>query len=128
MMQIPLEVLPNQSLTTILDDNRWLIDIVETVGAMAVTLTLNDVVLVSGVRAVANTPIIASEYQESGNFLFATQNFDMPYYDQFGVTQYLYYFSAAEIAVIREPVTPPITQSYFDPIAELPLRFAPQGY
>lgn len=94
-----------------------------------VSLALNSNVVINGARAVAGSFIIPSQYQEAGNFFFVTQNFLLPYYTEFNVTQALVYISAAELAVLRQkPSSPFITAANFNPIADLPLRFSPQGY
>lgn len=128
METLPIQAVPNQQFSVVLDDNRWDITIKTTNGTISVSLTLNNEVVIENLRAVAGVRIIPAEYQEAGNFAIITQNLAIPEYTQFGVTQALLYFSAAELAVMREPIVPPITAADFDPIAALPLRFAPQGY
>lgn len=125
---IPLQQIPNQAFSIVLDNNEWHFIIKAANGIMAMSLALNNVDIVDGIRAVANTLIIPSKYQESGNFLFLTQNFELPDYNQFGITQSLIYINAAELAVLRIPAITPITANDFNPIAALPLRFSPQGY
>jgi hypothetical protein len=126
--QIPIQVIANQAFTAILDGNTWDFAIKSTNGVMSVSLTLNSVDLIDNARAVAGMRIIPSRYEEAGNFAFYTQNFDLPDYNQFNITQALVYYSAAELAAIRTPPAPPITATYFNPIAALPLRFSPKNY
>lgn len=126
--QIPIQAIPNQAFTVILDGNTWDFVIKSTNGVISVSLALNGVDVLDNARAVANMRIIPSRYEEAGNFVFATQDFALPDYTQFNVTQVLLYASAAELAAIRTPAAPPITAADFDPIAALPLRFAPEGY
>ncbi|WP_143392881.1 hypothetical protein [Fimbriiglobus ruber] len=128
MMQVPLQAVPNQTLTVILDNNTWAVTLKTVEDTTVVSLTLNNTDLLDSARAVAGALIIPSQYEESGNFLFLSSNNQLPYYTQFGVTQSLVYVSAAELAVFRTPPAPPITAADFNPIAALPLRFAPQGY
>ncbi len=128
MQLIPLQALPNQAFTIVLDNNQWLFSIKTANGITAISLGLNNNVIMDNMRIVANNLIIPSRYQESGNFFFLTQNFQLPYYTEFGTTQSLIYVSAEELAALRAPVVPPITAGDFSPIAALPLRFAPQGY
>lgn len=125
---IPIQALPNQELTVVLDGNTWDVTIRATNGVMSITLVLNGVIDIENLRVVAGMRVIPSEYEEAGNFVFITQNFALPEYPQFGVSQSLIHFSAAELAVIRSPKPPPILASYFNPIAALPLRFSPVGY
>lgn len=128
MQTIPIKTVPNQSFTVTLDNNQWDFTIKSTNGTVSVSLTFNNVALLSNARAVGNTKIIPAEYQEDGNFMIVVQNFELPDYTQFGITQALIYVSAAELAVIRQPPTLPITAAFFNPDGPLPLRFAPQGY
>lgn len=128
MMNLPLTQVPNQSFSHILDGNSWNF-LLKTVQDMTVvSLTLNNVDILDSARAAAGAFIIPSKYQEAGNFFFVTQNFELPYYTQFSVTQSLIYISASELAALRVPAPPPITAADFNPIAALPLRFSPQGY
>lgn len=131
---IPIQTVPNQSLTVTLDGNLWGISIKTCNGITAVSLRLNGVDLIDDLIAAACAPIIPSPYQESGNFVFLTANNQLPNYTQFNVTQSLFYFSAAELATIRIPPVasskrvPTVTAASFNQIAQLPLRFSPQGY
>lgn len=131
---IPIQNVPNQSLTVTLDGNLWGITIKTCDGITAVSLTLNGVGVIADLIAAACAPIIPSPYQESGNFAFLTANNQLPNYKQFNVTQSLFYFSAAELAAFRvppvatSPAVPTVTAAFFNPIAQLPLRFSPQGY
>lgn len=128
MQLLPLQAIPNQAFSIVLDNNQWLFVIKTTNGVMSVSLGLNNDVVLDNARAVANGLIIPSRYQESGNFIFVTQNFQLPYYTEFGTTQALIYVTAAELETFRAPVGLPITASDFSPLGALPLRFAPQGY
>lgn len=128
MQQIPIQQLPNQSLAIVLDSNEWTIAIKTTNGVTAVSLSINNVDIVDNGIAAAGAFIIASIYEESGNFIFITQNFQLPDYTLFGVTQYLIYVSASELIAYRMQLPPPINAADFNPIAALPLRFQPVGY
>src|SRR5262249_14348888 len=126
--QLPIQQLPNQSLSVLLDGNQWNF-LLKTVGDSTIaSLTLNGTDVLDSARCVAGSFIIPSQYEESGNFFFLTQNEYLPYYTQFNVTQSLIYISATELAALRVPKAPRITAADFNPIAALPLRFAPQGY
>ena len=129
MQQIPLQALPNQSFQIVLDNNTWAFTIKTTGGLTTVSLTLNNVDILDSTPAVAGGFIIPYEYLEAGNFFFTTQNYQLPNYEYFGTTQYLIYISATELAAYRAaPSSPFITTASFNPIAPLPLRFAPVGY
>lgn len=130
MQRIPLEAIPNQTFTAVLNDNSWDITIKTAKDITAVTISLNNELIISNARAVSNTLLIPSRYQElkSGNFLFLTKDYQLPIYTEFGLTQRLIYVTNDELEAARQPVGYPITESVFDPIADLPLRFKPQGY
>jgi len=128
MQNVPLQAVPNQQFAVALDDNQWDITLKTTNGTVSVTMLRNGEVIVENARAVAGMRIIPCIYQEDGNFVIVTQNQEVPEYSKFGVTQFMIYLSASELDEIRVPIPSLITQSYFDPLGALPLRFAPQGY
>ena len=125
---VPIQSVPNQSFLCTLDQNFFDITIKTTNGITAVSLTVNGVDVIDGIRAVAGSLIIPYQYLEAGNLMFLTADEDLPIYTQFNVTQTLVYFTAAELATYRTPSTEPITVADFNPLGGLPLRFAPQGY
>ena len=127
-IEVPLQAIPNQSFSISLDNNTFGITLIYADSIMAVSMTINGVDTIDNIRCVAGSPLIPSRYEEAGNFLFLTQNFALPIYEQFGSTQSLLYFTAAELATYRAAKSPPITAASFNPIAGLPLRFSPQGY
>lgn len=128
MQGIPIQSLPNQIFQITLEDNFYSISLRTTNGVMSASITRNGVLVIENVRAVAGFPIIPYLYEEDGNFVFFTQNFQKPDYTLFNITQSLVYLTAAELAAFRVPPTPPLPASFFNPIAALPLRYAPQGY
>lgn len=95
---------------------------------MSASMVINGIDTIDNIRCVAGAPLLPSQYEEAGNFLFLTANFQLPIYTQFNITQQILYFSAAELAAYRTAPTPPVTAQFFNPIAGLPLRFSPQGY
>jgi hypothetical protein len=128
MMQIPLQALPNQEFSIILDNNNWDMTF-KTVGQVTTcSLVLNGEDLLDNALCVSGFWVIPSIYQEAGNFFFVAQAFQLPAYPQFGSSQYLIYASPSDLAALRAPVPPPVTAAQFNPIAALPLRFSPQGY
>jgi hypothetical protein len=70
-------------------------------GAMAASITRDGVPVIRNIRATAGTPVLPYRYQEAGNFLFMTEDESMPYYDQFGITQFLVYVTVDELAAYR---------------------------
>ena len=65
------------------------------------TIVRDGTTLVSNMRITAGTPLLPYRYQESGNFLMTTDGEAIPYYDQFGITQFLVYLTADELATYR---------------------------
>jgi hypothetical protein len=107
MQLINLQAIPNQSLTSLQDNNRYDIRIFEANGCMAVDLTINGNAVLKGSRIVSGSPIIPFTYlfYDDGNFFFACQSEDQIYYDLFGSTQQLYYISHDEMVEIANGQT-----------------------
>lgn len=100
MILIPLDAVANQSFTINLDGSSYDIAIKETNGVMAANIVRDGATLLLGTRIVAGTPLIPYDYLQLGNFILTTENDEIPYYTQFGVTQQLLYASIAEIGEI----------------------------
>lgn len=106
MIQIPLQSIPNQTLSINLNDNAY--DILIRAcnsGAsqvMSIDITINNDVILLGQRMVAGTPLIP--YLEltdiGGNFLLLTDDGDLPDYNQFQISQYLVFATQEEINAI----------------------------
>ena len=101
MINVPLDIIPNQSLEMRLDNNRYALTLKETNGCMSVTISRNDVEILSNSRCVAGAPLIPYAYLEAGNFAFITENDDLPYYTKFNSSQTLVYATIAELAALR---------------------------
>lgn len=106
MKIIPLQAIPNQTLTIQLDENNWSINLhtcdntPQTPGTAIITIdfNLNNVDILNGLRIVPNTFLIPYNYlATAGNFTMLTDNDDYPDYNLFGINQYLIYTSQAEI-------------------------------
>jgi hypothetical protein len=100
---IPIENIPNQSLSIQLDGVRYGLRFKDLGGMMAVDISIDDQLIIEGLRVVGGYPLIPYKYLENdgGNFIFSTELGDLVYWDQFGITQSLLYFSAEELGVIR---------------------------
>jgi hypothetical protein len=100
---VPLDAIPNQELSILLENVRYDIRLVALDDVMAIDLNINDVVVLSGFRVVAGTPVIPYQYLENnqGNFLFLTELDDAPYWTEFGGTQLLVYLTAEEVSEAR---------------------------
>ncbi|UAW63494.1 hypothetical protein KMZ15_05190 [Mycoavidus sp. HKI] len=103
MIQIPLDAIPNQSLSIRLEDRRYEITIQATAGVMAATITRDEIVLVQGLRCHPRALLLPS-YKEgdSGNFIFDTENGEYPDYTKFESTHALLYVSRAELKAVHE--------------------------
>ena len=102
MIDVGIAALANQSLSIQLDERFYEIELREANGVMSASITRDGVVLISNVRVTAGTPLLPYRYQEAGNFIMTTDGEALPYYDQFGVTQFLVYLTADELAAYRE--------------------------
>lgn len=99
MIDVPLAPLANQNLSMPLGGNRYEITVKEANGVMVCTVVRDDVVLVQNVRLPANGYVLPYRYLEEGqgNFFFSTEAEDMPWWDSFGVTQFMVYVTDDEM-------------------------------
>lgn len=98
---IPLDPIPNQSVSIRLDGHRYILLIKEIGGMMGVTIDRDNERLVDSIRAVAGCPLLPYEHlsRDAGNFMFThTDPGAFPYYEDFGTKSQLVYSTAAEIA------------------------------
>ena len=102
-LNIPLEAIPNQSLSVQLDEIRYEIRLHDIGGMMSADISIDDELILEGHRVVGGFPLIPYKHleNEGGNFIFLTELGDLVYWNQFGITQSLLYFSVEEIEVIR---------------------------
>ena len=99
MKFIEIQKTPNQSLSYTSGSNNYDLIIKEANGDMYVDVEINGVTVLTASRIEVNAPLIPYEYlSQADNFIFITQNNEQPYYDQFGVTQFLLTMTAADIA------------------------------
>lgn len=113
MIQIPILNIPNQTLSIQLDNNQWDISIHAnqdnldgTTGIMSVDIVINNIVIVTGQRAVFGFPLIPYTYLINGNITFLTANDEYPDWRQFGITQTLIYASNEELGEIADGTFP----------------------
>lgn len=100
MNEINLQAIPNQKLSVNVDNILYEITIKETNGVMSATVVRNGETLLSNNRLVGGTPLIPYKYMQDGNFIITTNNDEIPFYDQFGLTQFLIYASAEELEAL----------------------------
>ena len=101
---INLEAIPNQSLSIQLDSFRYGIRLRDISGMMAVDISINDELIIEGQRVVGGFPLIPYQYLEEngGNFVFLTELGDIVYWDQFGISQSLLYYTPEELEIVRD--------------------------
>ena len=101
---IPIEAIPNQSLSIQLGDIRYDLRLNDIGGMMSSDISINDETVLEGQRVVGGLPLIPYRYLENGggNFVFLTELGDIVFWDQFGITQSLLYYSPDELEVIRD--------------------------
>ncbi len=101
MIDVAIAAVPNQELTIQLEGIIYDIALREANGIMTASITRDGTAVARNTLAVAGTPLLPYRYQEAGNFIMTTDGEAIPYWDQFGVTQFLVYLSAAELAAYR---------------------------
>lgn len=101
MQLITLQAIPNQSFNIQLDNALYKIAVKCGGAFMFVDIIRNGEPIVLGMRAVTGAFLIPYKYLEIGNFIFTTRNEEYPTYVQFGVNQYLFYFSQTELGDLR---------------------------
>jgi hypothetical protein len=96
---VPIQQIPNQTLSIVLDNDRYDIDLKSTKTSTIANISRNEILLIEGVRCVGATPLIPYKYLRvgSGNFIFSTPKELIPYYPNFGIDQFLFYFSESEL-------------------------------
>jgi len=106
MQIIPLQAIPNQSLSVQLEDNTFDIAIHDCGDIISVTINVNNTPLITGQRAVNGFPILPYAYLEVnvGNFVFVSTNDsqdEYPDWRRFDTDLILVYASPAELEVLR---------------------------
>ena len=96
MIEINLAPIPDQTLSITQAQTLYDLRIFLAANVMCCDLSINSVPVVTSMRIVSGMFIIPYWYLQNGNFLISTLDGDLPYYDQFGVTQFLTYASQAE--------------------------------
>lgn len=98
MQELPLLAVPNQSFDVDLEGRQWSVTIREANGVMVADVVRDAATIIQGTRLLPGEPVIPYAYLQAGNLVFQTQDDALPYWDQFGVTQALFYLTDAEMA------------------------------
>lgn len=121
---IPLEPIPNQNLTVVLETVRYELTLKEAGGMMVISISRAGEKLLDSLRCVAGTPLLPYPYLErgGGTFIFTTaEEGAIPYWIDFATTAQLIYITAVELALLRaEPRRLPPPTPPFEP----PLRYS----
>lgn len=104
MQVIALQSIPKQSLAIVLDNILYEIDVLSTNGCVSLNITRANDRVVSGQRAVAGQLVLPFLVDEGGdgNFMFLTQDDDLPAYLKFNSTQSFLYATNDELAAVRD--------------------------
>jgi len=102
MLIVPISPVVNQTFSIVLDQNQYDMAIYLANNIMAIDIIRNNTPILLGFRLVPDLPIIPYRYLENGNFVITSENGAYPFYSEFGVTQFLYYFSQSEINELRD--------------------------
>ena len=100
---IPLQAVPNQTLSVQLNNKSFDILVSDCNGVMAVSISVNSVPLITGARAVNGFPLLPYAYLETGigNFTFIASNDsaqEYPYWDRFNTDLTFIYVSPEDLA------------------------------
>lgn len=98
MREIILAPIPDQTFQIRLNSTLYDMRIFLANNVMCCDLSINSVVILTSQRLVAGSLVIPYKYLENGNFIIITLNDELPYYEQFGATQFLIYYTPEELA------------------------------
>jgi len=98
--QVTLAAVSNQTFSVKTSDGiRWRFRVYETNGCMSADVTKDDVPILAGQRLVSGSPIVPYVHMMAtgGSWVMVTDRGAMPWWEQFGISQFLTYTTAAEI-------------------------------
>lgn len=107
MINISLIQQPGQQISIRLDSDFYIIRIKSAINIMACDIIKNNIIIQTGMRIVAGTPLMPNPNPPSqlqiANFVFITNDNEYPDYTKFNTTQFLIYASAPEVnAIVAE--------------------------
>jgi len=100
VIDISIKSIPNQKVSVTINDIDFEIALKST-GVVIADITMDNVVILQGVKCLPNMPIIPYRYLENGNFFFVTENEEYPDYTKFNVSQSLVYLTPSEMEAYR---------------------------
>lgn len=101
MLNVPLQAVPNQSLSIQIDGNTYDLRIHDCGNIMSVDVSINNTIIVTGQRAVPGNLILPYQYLENGNFLITSLDGEYPDWRRFELDQFMVFASQAELNAIR---------------------------
>src|ERR1700688_588817 len=112
MYQVPLEAVPNQTVSFNVDNAYWQLHIYQSIDHMCADVSINGSNVISGVRCFGGYGVMPYAYMYEpnyGNFVFDCD----PDWTNFGPACNLYYLNNAEyaafLAAMNTGVAPPLT-------------------
>lgn len=101
-LTIPISSTPNQELSVELEGSLYIIVLQSITGTMTVTLTRDDALLLSGIRIIPNAPLIPFQYLSKSNFVFISNDDQLPNFELIDISQFLVYMTEAEMDAANE--------------------------
>lgn len=99
MITVQLLKIPNQELKLRVLEELYSIQIRTTDKATFISISRNDTKIVSNQILTPNVTLLRYGYDISnGNFAFESKNDELPDYNKFGVSQFLYYLTNEDLA------------------------------
>jgi len=99
---VTISAIANQQISFQEDDTRYVMRITSSGTTVAVTLSINEKIVMDGVRTVLGSLIIPFDYLRAGggNLIFTSDNENLLTYQAFGITQFLLYLSVDELGAL----------------------------
>lgn len=99
MELITLQAIPNQEVIVTLESERYKIEIKSAGDFMTYGISRDDgTIIENGARLVNGAPLFPYSYMQIGNLLLSVPDDELPNYQNFQSTQFLYYATAEELA------------------------------
>ncbi|AUG84961.1 hypothetical protein MAELSTROM_42 [Pseudoalteromonas phage Maelstrom] len=103
MESISIDAIPSQQFNISLGGNNYKIKIYSIDGHMSYDLSINSVGVISGFKLVNDVPLLPYKYQEiNGNIILSLPEDEIPDYERFGLSQFLFYLDEDETIEYRE--------------------------
>ena len=102
MKTVSLSAIPNQSFSVTTEDYTYAMTFRSMGDFMVYDISIDGEKIIQGFRFVPGQFMIPYEYMEkAGNFVLATDDDAEIDYEEFGSTQFLYYYTAEEVSEYR---------------------------